>query len=101
MDPMPNATESMPSSGHPMREVWWTPWALIREDAKACKRMHEGDSLPLRLASGHTFVCPTHPRYRKNLGLDGAMRGWAGKLHIPAHHEHAFRTNVNTDSGST
>jgi hypothetical protein len=23
------------------------------------------------------------------------------KLHIPAHHEHPFRTNVNTDSGST
>jgi len=22
-------------------------------------------------------------------------------LHIPAHHEHPFRTNVNTDSGST
>jgi len=23
------------------------------------------------------------------------------QLHIPAHHEHPFRTNVNTDSGST
>jgi hypothetical protein len=22
-------------------------------------------------------------------------------LHIPAHREHSFRTNVNTDSGST
>lgn len=22
-------------------------------------------------------------------------------VHIPAHHEHPFRTNVNTDSGST
>jgi hypothetical protein len=22
-------------------------------------------------------------------------------LHIPAHHEHPFRTNVNTSSGST
>jgi len=21
---------AMPPSGHPMREVWWTPWALIR-----------------------------------------------------------------------
>ena len=23
------------------------------------------------------------------------------QMHIPAHHEHLFRTNVNTDSGST
>jgi hypothetical protein len=32
MDRMPNVTDPMPLSGHPMREVRLTPWAPIQEE---------------------------------------------------------------------
>jgi negative regulator of replication initiation len=62
--------------------------------------MTENDVIRVLLGFDDQAAKPTAGSETKG-GNPWVCKGVAFPLHIPAHHEHPFRTNVNTNSGLT